>query len=216
MDLKNIQRKFTENSTKLTGMQTFIDKKQQSINDLSERIKDRKKELAQQAKILESHKIEISNKEIEIDEQLLAINKQSSTIQAQSEILTFAVFGFVSVFLLIVVIYANNRTKQKANKKLKEKNQQLADVNKQLKNAQSQLVESEKMAALGGLVAGIAHEINTPLGVGVTAASHLSNQISAFKKVYDKGAVKTICTRRSIGECKTIDRYAFSKPQACK
>ena len=190
VDLKNIQRKFTENSTKLTGMQTFIDKKQQSINDLSERIKDRKKELAQQAKILESHKIEISNKEIEIDEQLLAINKQSSTIQAQSEILTFAVFGFVSVFLLIVVIYANNRTKQKANKKLKEKNQQLADVNKQLKNAQSQLVESEKMAALGGLVAGIAHEINTPLGVGVTAASHLANQISAFKKVYDKGQLK--------------------------
>jgi len=190
VDLKNIQRKFTENSTKLAKMQKFIDKKQQSINDLSKRINDRKNELSQQAKLLESHKMEISNQEIEIDRQLSAINKQSSTIQAQSEILTFAVFGFASVFLLIVVIYANNRTKQKANRKLKEKNQQLADVNIQLKNAQSQLVESEKMAALGGLVAGIAHEINTPLGVGVTAASHLSNQISAFKKVYDKGQLK--------------------------
>lgn len=53
-----------------------------------------------------------------------------------------------------------------------------------LQHAQKKLVEAEKMAALGGLVAGVAHEINTPVGVGVTAASHLEEAVREFDQLF--------------------------------
>ncbi len=52
----------------------------------------------------------------------------------------------------------------------------------ELKETQTKLIQSEKMSALGGLVAGISHEINTPIGVSVTAASYLER---LNKEIYD-------------------------------
>ncbi|MFD2365548.1 ATP-binding protein [Pseudoduganella sp. GCM10020061] len=63
----------------------------------------------------------------------------------------------------------------------------LEQQNAALKEAQSELVRQEKLASLGRLVAGVAHEINTPLGICVTATSHLVQELKLTREELANG-----------------------------
>ena len=58
-------------------------------------------------------------------------------------------------------------------------------INRELIRTQDQLIESEKMSQIGVLVAGVAHEVNTPIGVCVTAASILEDRVQVLGDAYD-------------------------------
>jgi signal transduction histidine kinase len=74
---------------------------------------------------------------------------------------------------------------------LKQSNQELLSTLEKLHQFQSQLVESEKMASLGDMVAGVAHEVNTPIGLGVTASTLLADRLDEIKQAFDNKTLKS-------------------------
>ncbi len=118
------------------------------------------------------------------------ISKQSSVIQTQNIFLTITVIVSLAILIVLIIIYKSRKALHKVNQELETNNTALDDANTKLSTAQDQLIESEKMAALGGLVAGVAHEINTPLGVSVTATTHLADHLDVFEKEYKTGQLK--------------------------
>lgn len=66
----------------------------------------------------------------------------------------------------------------------------LEDSLDRLQQTQKEMIHSAKMAALGDLVAGVAHEVNTPIGVSITAASFLVERTKLLRDLYTKGEMK--------------------------
>jgi two-component system, NtrC family, sensor kinase len=81
---------------------------------------------------------------------------------------------------------ANEELESKVSQRTSELTAALAH----LKQAQEEIVQQEKLASLGALVAGIAHELNTPLGIGVTAASSIHDRTLNFQNDINEGAIR--------------------------
>jgi len=98
------------------------------------------------------------------------------------------IVGLLVMLSLAIIFYRNNRQKQKANIKIEK-------AYDNLKATQQQLVQSEKMASLGELTAGIAHEIQNPLNFVNNFSELNSELIAEMKQEIQKGnqeEVKTI------------------------
>ncbi len=189
-DLATLERTFIENDY------AYKRNKEQTENLLS-----KLKEVISQKDSLNRKikSISIEKDSLEAQKRAIEAAKKQAEIDFRNKLVTISGISVVlAILLLVVYVFSNRINKQKKElektkiqleeniREVENKNFQLNKALEELKKAQTQLVSSEKMASLGHLTAGIAHEINNPVNFTYAGAVSLRTDFNDLIQLLEK------------------------------
>ncbi len=191
--LKKKEQELYRLEQEITTKQKELEKETNDLQFLRTRIRDQqtqaerqKTDLQQQKIILDQLNESIEDKETEIQMADQKMQEYDSTLSLQRNVVLSLMLVVGLVVALAVLLFVGYRDKQKANQHLKQQKSELSELLDELHKTQSQLVQSEKMASLGTLTAGIAHEINNAINFVYNGVHILNQNFGDVAKVIDR------------------------------
>ena len=131
--------------------------------------------------------------DVVVDEQAKLEKLEKEKIETREKLRIYLLLSGIVVFIVIVfLLYRNNQHRKKTNETLRQRNEEIENALHQLRSTQTQLIQSEKMASLGELTAGIAHEIQNPLNFVNNFSEVNEELLKELKAEADKGNLEEV------------------------
>ncbi len=177
-----IEKQKTYLNNEIFKLKTLTDSLSSSKNIL----KKQQLELKKGASALELLKDEINKKNKELEQQKNELKEQYDIIKKKETVNNLFFIIIILGTSLFTVLFIGYVQRKKKNTLLKKQKEELSSIIEKLKETQQQLIQSEKMASLGILTAGIAHEINNPVNFIYTGIHSLKKDFKDIEIIINK------------------------------
>lgn len=180
--LQQIQQTLRRSELALAAQERELNEKELQLQEKQLESDELANRIAANRSVLSVQQQQLRDQRNALAEQLALLASRERTIDRQRLYLWAIGLAFLVALVLAFTTVGMFLNKRKTAAQL------MVTLN-DLNEAQDKLVESEKMAALGNLVAGVAHEVNTPLGVAITGTSMVNDRIVVLKENLEKGTL---------------------------